>query len=184
MADYTPFAVSSGGDEQPIDSTTDTGSDSGSGPAFFLGGGSDDRGDGRDAAGSEWDPELHYPDRRTNADGSFTKRKRRRKSNTGGSSNGRRADNSTGVETLARMLGIVHLGIASAVKAPEFALTDDESKALAQATATVLEEFDWTPDPKVTAVVGLVTTAGTIYGPKYYFYRERKKEEKLERDSA
>ncbi len=184
MADYTPFAIASGDTNGPADSTTDTGSGSGSGPAFFLGGDSDDRGDGRDAGGGEWDAELHYPDRRTNADGSFTKRKRRRKSNTGGSTNRGKTDNSTGVETLARMLGIVHLGIASATKIVELELKPDESQALAQATANVLEEFDWVPDPKITAIVGLVTTAGTIYGPKYYFYRERKKEEKEARDNA
>jgi hypothetical protein len=82
------------------------------------------------------------------------------------------------------MLGFVHLGIASALKTPEIKLEDDESKALAQATARVLEEFDWTPDPKVQAVVGLIMTAGSVYGPKVYFIRERKKAERAERDQT
>lgn len=184
MADYTPFAAASGDITEPDNGDADAGNSGGNGPAFFLGGGGDDRSDGRDAGGNEWDADLHYPDRRTNADGSFTKRKRRRKSNTSGGSNRNRSDNSTGVEALSRMLGFVHLGLASVSKTPELVLTDDESKALASATATVLEEFDWTPDPKVQAIVGLITTAGVVYGPKVYFIRERKKAEKEARDNA
>jgi hypothetical protein len=71
------------------------------------------------------------------------------------------------------MLGYVHLGIAGATKSPELILTDDETKSLATATANVLQEFDIRPSPKAEAIVGLVITAGGIYGPRAYFIRER-----------
>jgi len=60
-------------------------------------------------------------------------------------------------------------------------LEDGEAENLAKATATVLTEFDIRPDPKVEAVIGLVTAAGLIYGPRIYLITERKKEEALER---
>jgi hypothetical protein len=71
------------------------------------------------------------------------------------------------------MLGYLHMGIAGATKSPELILTDDESKALAAATANVMQEFDIRPSPKAEAIVGLVITAGGIYGPRAYFIRER-----------
>jgi len=72
------------------------------------------------------------------------------------------------------MIGFFHVGIASLSKCPEFALDDSESLALAGATAKVMEQFDMTPDPRITAIVGLITTAGTIYVPRYYLIRQRK----------
>jgi hypothetical protein len=81
------------------------------------------------------------------------------------------------------MLSIVHVGLASVTKTPELVLDDDDAKALTGATCNVLEQFDITPNPKVAAVIGLVTTAGMIYGPKVYMIRERKKEEREARDS-
>jgi len=53
-----------------------------------------------------------------------------------------------------------------------------EADALANAAANVLIEFDIQPNPKVQAIVGLVMTAGSIYGPRVYLIRERKKGEK------
>jgi hypothetical protein len=75
------------------------------------------------------------------------------------------------------MLAIVHVGLASVTKTPELVLEEDEAKSLAMASANVLEQFDITPDPRVTAVLGLVTTCGMIYGPRVYLIRERKREE-------
>lgn len=189
MAEYKPFTIDGAATERAdsdAPSSTDTG-DSGDGTEpFFLGGGTDgsDRGDSRDAGGNEFDPDIHVARDKFNNDGTYRRKRGRRKSNAGGGSNNRRAGNQAGVEALANMLGFVHLGIASALKTPEIKLEDDESKALAQATARVLEEFDWTPDPKVQAVVGLIMTAGSIYAPKVYFIRERKKAEKVEREQA
>jgi hypothetical protein len=61
------------------------------------------------------------------------------------------------------------------------ALDNSEAENLAKATATVLTEFDIRPDPKVEAVIGLVTAAGLIYGPRVYLITERKKQETQER---
>jgi hypothetical protein len=79
------------------------------------------------------------------------------------------------------MLAIVHIGLAAATKTPELALEEQESEILAKSIANVLDEFDIRPDPKVEAIVGLVTTAGMIYGPRVYLISERKKREKQER---
>lgn len=78
---------------------------------------------------------------------------------------------------------IVHAGIASLTSIPELELERDDSERLAKATVNVLNEFDFVPSPKVQAIVGLVTTAGMIYGAKYYQYKLRVTEEK-ERDAA
>jgi hypothetical protein len=184
MADGYEFGSAGGGADIAGGGISDANSDSGS-PAFFLGG-SDGSGSGsasRDAAGTEFDGSIHAGLDKFNADGTFRKR-RGRKSGSAGSSGKRQtrasADYSASVDSLARMLGYLHVGIAAASRTPELVITEDESKALAGATARVLEEFDIRPDPKVEAIVGLVTTAGAIYGPKVYFIRERKKAEREE----
>ena len=80
------------------------------------------------------------------------------------------------------MLAIVHMGLASATRTPELKIEDEEAEALAKSTAVVLEEFDIRPDPKIEAVIGLVTTAGMIYGPRVYLIAERKKMERRNRE--
>jgi len=67
---------------------------------------------------------------------------------------------------------VLHLGIANMTKFPDFALDDKESATLAQATANLMAEFDMSVDPKIAAVMGLVSTAGTIYIPRYYLYQQ------------
>lgn len=180
---YEPFSVT-GGDADTGGNGADNGTaDSGSGSAFFLGGGSSGD-DSRDAAGNEFDPTIHVARDKRNADGSFRRKRGRKAGNSSAPRSRTQADYSASIDSLARMLGFVHLGIAAAAKTPELVLNDEESKALAGATAKVLEEFDIRPDPKVEAIVGLVTTAGAIYGPKYYFIRERKKNERREREEV
>lgn len=77
---------------------------------------------------------------------------------------------------------LVHVGLASATKTPELELEDKEADTLAQATARVLEEFDFTPSPKTQAIVGLIVACGTIYGPKAYAVKMRWDEEKKKDD--
>ncbi len=89
-------------------------------------------------------------------------------------------ENEAGVEALTRALAIVHLGLSVATKTPELALEDQEANTLAIATKNVLVEFDIRPDPKIEAVFGLIVAAGTVYGPKVYFIRERWKKEAKE----
>lgn len=76
------------------------------------------------------------------------------------------------------MLAIVHVGLAAVTKTPELELDDKEAASLANAVGNVMTEFDITPDPKIQAVLGLVTVSGMIYGPRIYMIRERRKEER------
>lgn len=183
---YEPFGGSASGDA--VD-PTDVADDANPGfvDASFLGGsnGSDSGGSERDARGVEFDPEQHSGRDKRNADGSWT-RKRGRKSGGGSSASAAprsrsKADNQASIESLATMIGVLHLGIAAATKTPELALKEEESKNLAAATARVLEEFDIRPDPKIEAIVGLIIAGSSIYGPRAYFIMERKKKEAAER---
>lgn len=169
MGEYRPFDLNSedagGGSNEP---------ENGAGTAApFLGG---NVGAG-DFGGEQFDPDIHSgPDKR-NADGSYRK-KRGRKPNSAASGGNRKANNQVGIEGLTRVLTIIHVGIASVTKTPEIALDDKEAESLAAATANVLTEFDIRPDPKIEAVIGLVTVAGMIYGPRIYLIKERKKAER------
>jgi hypothetical protein len=71
---------------------------------------------------------------------------------------------------------IVHMGVASYAQFDGFNIEQKEADALAASIANVMEQFDWTPDPRFAAVAGLVTTSATIYGPRAYLYREHLKE--------
>lgn len=44
-----------------------------------------------------------------------------------------------------------------------------------------MEQFDLRPDPKTQAIIGLVMTAGMIYGPRAYLIQYRRSQEKAER---
>lgn len=144
-------------------------------------------GDGeRDAAGTAFDPDQHSGGK--NRDGTW-RRKRGRKAGASASAGSpkktRTAPNlSASIDALSSTLMIVHAGIASVTKVPEISIDKDESDALAKSVANVLDQFDITPDPKVQAIVGLVVTAGTIYGPRMYLYRERLKQEAKDKDKS
>lgn len=147
-----------------------------------LGGDVGSGSNGGSGGGTErFDSTIHVSPDKRNADGSYTK-KRGRKSGGSSSNSGskRKADNSASLESLTRVLVVMHLGIAAATKSPEMALEDTEAEALAKATANVMSEFDIRPDPKIEALIGLVMVAGSIYGPRVYNIRERRKEERLE----
>lgn len=169
------------------DGNTDT-DDSGPVIAPFLTGDSGSAGD-VDANGDRFDPTIHSGRDKLNADGSYRK-KRGRKAGSGtgtgsgsnGSQNRRKTDSAASVESLARVLAVLHVGIATATKTPEMVLDDQEASLLANATANVLEQFDIRPDPKIEAIIGLIMAAGSIYGPRLYLINERKKASKLESD--
>lgn len=185
-SNYQPFGSGTSGNEGA------TSSDAGNpitADFLTLNSGGNTSGDGGGSGGNDgerFDPAIHVSPDKRNKDGSFT-RKRGRKSSSasGGNRNSnRQKDNSTNIESLTTLLAIVHAGLASATKTPELALDLDDSEALANATANVLIEFDIQPNPKVQAVVGLVMTAGGIYGPKIYMIRERKKEERKDKENG
>ncbi len=148
--------------------------------AGFSFGGGDSGGDSGGGRG-DFDSTIHVSRDKRNADGSYTRKRGRRSG--GGNSPSRtssKADLKASVDSLANVLVIVHAGLAATLKTPEIALEPDESKALAHGVTNVLEQFDIRPDPKVEAVVGLIIAASSIYGPKVYLYRERKKAERAE----
>lgn len=100
-------------------------------------------------------------------------------------------DKSTGTEMLAAQFQILNTGIAFITRFDDFKLEDAEAMQMAEATANVLEQFDYTPDPKIAAVLGLVTTTSMIYGPRVYLYRKdlekraaKRKEPKQESEPA
>jgi len=109
------------------------------------------------------------------------KKRGRRSGAGGGNSSGsgkKNAGNAQAIETLSQTLLIVHMGIAAFTKFDGFALEKSEADGLGSSLANVMEQFDITPDPRFTAVAGLVTTASMIYGPRVYLYREHVKAEK------
>lgn len=125
-----------------------------------------------------------------NKDGS-PRKKRGRKPGSGGSGSSnkqsRTGSNKTvndAVDTLSKTLLIVHAGLANFMKFDEMALDEQESNDLANATVNVLDQFDFEPDPRITAVMGLVTTASMIYGPRYIIYRNMKKKETTKNEES
>ena len=182
MGEYQPFSLATGNDPSETGST-DNAIDIGSGASFLGGSDGGNSGDGeRDANGDRFDATIHVSPDKRNADGSFRRKRGRKAGNSTAPRSRSKASNQASIEGLTRMLAIVHIGLASATKTPELKLEDEEAEALAKSTAVVLEEFDIRPDPKIEAIIGLVTTAGMIYGPRVYLITERKRRERNNRD--
>lgn len=82
------------------------------------------------------------------------------------SSAGNRQTVNAGIETLSQTLLIFHLGIAKLTELKHWELEKKEADTLAASLANVMEQFDFAPDPRFTAIAGLVTTSAMIYGPR------------------
>jgi hypothetical protein len=157
---------------------SDTG-DSGSGDDF----GGTTLSDGpADPRGGDFifDPNVHIARDKRKLDGSF-KRKRKRRG-TGGNSPATprsKADLSASIDRLTTGILIAHVTLSDLTKTPELKLSEPESKMLASSIATVMDEFgfDAVIDPKLQVVLGLITAATMIYGPRMYNIRERVKSE-------
>lgn len=63
---------------------------------------------------------------------------------------------------------------AKALKLDELKLDSEESKVLAGAIQNVASHYDYIPDAKVVAWVGLIGTVGAIYGPRIVAIKVRK----------
>lgn len=87
-------------------------------------------------------------------------------------------------EMLAAQFQILNLGIATLTKFEDFKLDDSEAMEMAKATANVMAQFDYVPDPKVAAVLGLVTTTSMIYGPRVYLFNKDRAQKKAARREA
>lgn len=88
------------------------------------------------------------------------------------------------VEMLAAQFQILNLGIATLTSFEDFKLDDGEAKEMAKATANVMAQFDYVPDPKVAAVLGLVTTTSMIYGPRVYLFRKDRAAKRVAKRAA
>lgn len=73
---------------------------------------------------------------------------------------------------------IAHVTLAGVTNTPEMELSEDESKILASGIVPVLDQFDFVPDPKITAVIGLIAASARVYGPRVYLIRARLQAEK------
>lgn len=178
---YIPFGERVGDDAGGIGSLAQspdflTGNAPGTGDSDNGGNGGSDSGDAGD--GERFDPDIHIGRDKRNVDGSYRKKRGRRAGPAAAGKRGPKADSQAGIESLTRILTVLHIGIASATKTPEMVLEEDEAKSLAGATSDVLRQFDIRPDPKIEALIGLAIVAGGIYGPRVYLIRERHKEEK------
>lgn len=173
-----------GSGEQPV---TDTGGNVDAFGAVHLGGGDSDGGSRGDTGGSTgggddftFDADRHISRDRTNADGSY-RRKRVRGGRASAHSRAPKAVNSASVDALTQTLIIVHAGLANFTKIREFEIDASEGKALATAVANVLVEFDIPIDSKTQAMVSLIVAGASIYGPRLYLYNERMKGQKKAR---
>jgi hypothetical protein len=84
-------------------------------------------------------------------------------------------------EMLAAQFQILNVGIAYLTKFEDFKLDDAEAMQMAESTANVMAQFDYVPDPKVAAILGLVTTTSMIYGPRCYLLGKHRQALKAEK---
>ncbi len=108
------------------------------------------------------------------------KRKRGRPAGTGtgGTKKADKSDLKTSVDSLSKILLVLHAGVAGISKTPELVIDNAESDLLAGATVNLLDQFDITPDPKTQAAIALVVAAGTVYGPRVVAIKMRAASEK------
>lgn len=144
-------------------------------------------GDGHaDPRGGDYvfDADRHVGRHSTLKDGSYRRKKAKRGSGGSNATRNTKADLSASVDALTKTLLIMHVGMAEMTKTPELALSEVEASGLATSAVNVLDQFDITPDPKMQAIVGLLMTAGMIYGPRMYNIQSRVKAEKSEPKSS
>lgn len=71
--------------------------------------------------------------------------------------------------------------LAGITKIPELAIDQQESRAIADASAKVAEFYDMTADPKIIAWCNLAMVLGTTYGTRIIAINMRKKSERQKR---
>ncbi len=76
-------------------------------------------------------------------------------------------------DSLKDVLAGVHLALSMALRVPEIALTEEQSKALAEATANVLRHYDMAVSVKAMDWTRLVMTLAAVYGTKAVMIRAR-----------
>lgn len=102
-------------------------------------------------------------------DGTDTGSSKRRRGRPAGSKNGGTGRNKTSktTDSLSSLLFSVHLMGSMFIKVPEMALSEEESKQLADAVTRVSELYDMPlMDDKTLAWVNLAMVASSVYGPR------------------
>lgn len=136
-----------------------------------------------------YDADIHTGPADFNRDGSRRRKRGRKPGGNRGSGPGprkasSRSDIKSSVDTLAKTLMVFHQGIAVATSTPEMMIDQDEGEILARATVNVLDQYDFTPDPKIQAIIGMVMAAGTVYAPRVVLIRARLAQQAKEREAG
>lgn len=106
---------------------------------------------------------------RGNSGGESTGKRRGRPRGSGGSG-GRKTTSKATIDLSAILLSL-HLMGSKLVNAPEFELSEDESKQLAKAITNVSDQYDIPMfDDKTMAWIQLAMVGGSIYGPRAMAY--------------
>lgn len=153
-------------------SNTDGNSDAIADPIFGrLGTGGTD-----DISSGSVDPASGFDDGVTrNKDGS-PRKKRGRKAGP----NSAAKEKGASVDGIKSAIFSIHLILATTLKVPELALSQEESDAVARAIADVASHYPIAVDPKTMAWINLGMCLGTVYGTRAISYGIRKRTEKKE----
>lgn len=172
-----------GGSEVAEERESDNGSAGTTGTGTSAGTGTESSSSASSASNSTVNPadlaDIYQTDAEGNivykANGEPAKKRGRKKGQTAGTTSTkipRQGDKTAiAVEMLAMQFQILNTGLAFLTRFDDFRLEENEAMSMAVATANVMEQFDFTPDPKIAAVLGLVTTTSMIYGPRIYLYK-------------
>ena len=87
-------------------------------------------------------------------------------------------------ESLAKQIKGGHFLIASVSGLPELIVDDKESKELAEAVIIFSREYDFTPDPKIMAIIQLAATMGFVYVPRVFAIAARMRAAKQSRPTT
>lgn len=118
-------------------------------------------GNGGSGAGTGSGGSVEY-----NKDGSIRRKRGRKPGVNYGSKPTTQKAGIPAVDAIAGTLYGVHTALAVFARVPELALSEDEAKQLAKATAVVAEVSGVQVDPRVAAYINLATVAASIYGPR------------------
>lgn len=86
-------------------------------------------------------------------------------------------------DAISAILLSIHAMVAGMAKIPELALDKSEANSVADAAAKVASLYDLTADIKVIAWSNLAMSLGMVYGTRIVAIRERKKSERIKRQS-
>lgn len=77
----------------------------------------------------------------------------------------------TDVKSFTNILVVAHAIAATTLKQPVLQLEEQEAQELSEAICKLLDQYDFTPNPKAAALINLVFVASMIYVPKLFQIR-------------